>query len=212
MEIEVVPAILVKNREDLLHRINLVINLVKEIQLDIMDGKFVPNKTIGLESLSNLPDTIYEFHWMVFEPERYIAQIKGPNIHLVHVETITSIKTIQSSVKKAGGKLGFAINPETPLEKLLPLIEQTKPVRILIMTVHPGFSGQKYIMDMKTKIQKLRSLYPKLDIEVDGGINEETGRHAYEAGANILAAASSIFSSSDIKKSIDNLKKIGGSK
>ncbi|VVC04450.1 Ribulose-phosphate 3 epimerase family protein [Candidatus Bilamarchaeum dharawalense] len=209
MRAEVVPAILVKTREDLLHRIHQVLGLVKEIQLDIMDGKFVPNQTIGLESLGNLPKATYEFHWMVFEPEKWIEKIQGPNIHLVHVETITSLDTIQNAIKKSGGKLGFAINPETSLDKLLPLIKKAKPIRVLVMTVHPGFSGQKYIYEMKEKIEKLRSLYPKLDIEVDGGINEETGRHAYLSGANILAAASALFSSPNIKDAINNLKRVG---
>ncbi|MFH1520313.1 MAG: ribulose-phosphate 3-epimerase [Candidatus Micrarchaeota archaeon] len=212
MTVEVVPAILVKTKKELLSRIKQVINHVKEIQLDIMDGKFVPNKTISIESLTDLPKAKYEFHWMVLEPEKWIEKIRGPHTHLVHIETIKSIETIEATVKKVGGKLGFAINPETSLDKLLPLIKKCNPVRVLIMTVHPGFSGQTYLYEMKEKIQKLRALYPKLDIEVDGGINEETARHAYSAGANILAAASSIFSSKNIKNTIANLKKIGETK
>lgn len=207
MKAEVVPAILVKTRKELLSRINQVLGLVKEIQIDIMDGKFVPNKTIGLGSLNDLPKASYEFHWMVFEPEKWIEKISGPNIHLVHIETITSLKIVEASVKKVGGKLGFALNPETSIDNLLPLIEKCKPVRVLVMTVHPGFSGQTYIYEMKAKIQKLRALYPKLDIEVDGGINEETAVHACAAGANILAAASAIFSADNLKNAIYNLKK-----
>lgn len=204
MEPEVIPAILVKSREDLLRRIAQVRGLVSEIQLDIMDGDFVPNKTIGLEELGDLPPARYEFHWMVRHPESWIERMKGPHMHLVHVETITDISSVESAVKKAGGSLGLAINPETPLEKLLPLVPKAK--RVLIMTVHPGFSGQKYIEEMGQKIRKLRELYPKLDIEVDGGVNMETVSHAYSAGANILAAASAIFSQADIKGAIAALK------
>jgi len=212
MEVEVVPAILVKSRGDLMQRVNQVLGRVKEIQIDIMDGKFVPNTTIGIESLHDLPKATYEFHWMVFEPEKWIEKIPGNNIHLVHVETIEPlerIEKIQKAVKKVGGRLGLAINPETDLNRLLPLIAKVNPVRVLVMTVHPGFSGQKYIPEMKDKIARLRFLYPKLDIEVDGGVNLETGRHAYEAGANILAAASYLFSASDMNLAILNMKKIG---
>ncbi len=204
MEPEVIPAILVKSREDLLRRIAQVKGLVREIQLDIMDGEFVPNKTIGLSELKDLPDAKYEFHWMVKDPERWIEKTPGPNMHLVHVETITDFGRIEAAIKKAGGTLGLAINPETPLEKLLPFVPKAR--RVLIMTVHPGFSGQKYITEMGQKIRKLRSLYPSLDIEVDGGVNMDTVSHAYSAGANILAAASAIFSQPDIKSAIAALK------
>ncbi|MFH0737764.1 MAG: ribulose-phosphate 3-epimerase [Candidatus Micrarchaeota archaeon] len=204
MEAEVIPAILAKSREELLHRIGLVSGLVKEIQLDIMDGVFVPNKTVGLEDLIDLPKARYEFHWMVKDPEKWIAKTIGPHMHLVHVETITDFAKIEAAVKKAGGRLGLAINPETPLEKLLPYADKAK--RILVMTVRPGFSGQRYIYEMEHKVRRLRELFPKLDIEVDGGVNNETIGHAYSSGANIIAAASALFSSPDIKSAIEGLK------
>jgi len=206
MEPEVIPAILVKTRGELLDRINKVRGLVKEIQLDIMDGVFVPNKTIGLEELKDLPDAKYEFHWMVQDPENWIVAVPGPHMHLVHVETINDFSKIEGAVKKAGGKLGLAINPETPLGALLPYVDKAE--RVLVMTVRPGFSGQKYIYEMETKVRQLREMFPLLDIEVDGGVNNETGPHAYSNGANILAAASAIFSSDDIKGAIEELKKL----
>lgn len=211
MKPEVIPAILVKSREDLLLRIDQVRGLVREIQLDIMDGRFVPNKTIGIADLHDLPEASYEFHWMVQDPENWIAKMPGPYRHLVHVETITSIAAVEAAVKKAGGSLGLAINPETPLSKLLPFVP--KASRVLVMTVHPGFSGQKYIAEMGEKIKELRALYPKLDIEVDGGVNLDTVAHAYSCGANILAAASAIFSQPDIKTAIRELRTraVGGS-
>jgi ribulose-phosphate 3-epimerase len=205
MQPEVIPAILVKTREDLLLRISQVLGLVKEIQLDIMDGIFVPNKTIGLEELKDLPEAKYEFHWMVVNPEKWIEKMPGPHMHLVHVETITSFEKVEEAVKRAGGFLGLAINPETPLEKLLSYAPKAK--RVLIMTVHPGFSGQKYLFGMEEKIRTLRSLYPTLDIEVDGGVNLETVSHAFSSGANILAAASAIFSSDDIPNAIRDLRR-----
>ncbi len=213
MEPVVIPAILAKNREELLRRISQVNGLVKEIQLDIMDGEFVPNKTIGMDDLAAVPalqNAKYEFHWMVKDPERWIEKMPGPHLHLVHVETIRSFAAIENAVKKAGGRLGLAINPDTPLEKLLPLVPKAQ--RILIMTVHPGFSGQKYITAMEKKIRQLRKLFPSIDIEVDGGVNMETARGAYAAGANVLAAASAIFAADDTKAAIEELKKcaLGG--
>ncbi len=204
MQLEIIPAILVKSREELLSRIALVKDHVNIIQLDIMDGEFVPNKTIGLESLHDLPDANYEFHWMVFNPEKWIEKTPGPHMHLVHVETISDFDKIRSVVKQAGGRLGLAINPETPVEKVIPHLSDIE--QVLVMTVRPGFSGQSYMVDMEEKIKKIRELGPSMNIEVDGGVCLKTIHGAYSAGANYLAAASAIFSG-EIKTNIENLKK-----
>lgn len=209
MEAEVIPAILVKTRAELLQRISQVRGLVREIQIDVMDGAFVPNKTLGLEGMQDLPEAVYEFHWMVNSPENYIQGTSGPHMHLVHVETIAGeahFKKIEAAVKKAGGRLGLAINPETPLERLFPYMGKAR--RVLVMTVHPGFSGQKYIYEMEGKIRSLRARYPALDIEVDGGVNKDTVHHAYSCGANLLAAASAVFAEKDIREAIADLKRL----
>ncbi len=206
---EVIPAILAKDKEDLLRRVLSVKEFVRIIQIDVMDGIFVPNKTVGLDSLESLPKNLkYEFHWMVKDPINWVKRFPGPHIHLIHIETIHSKKEfdeLEVLVKKLGGKLALAINPETPLESLTAYLNRVGEV--LIMTVHPGFSGQSYIAEMASKIRKLRTLNPKLDIEVDGGVNLKTIAHAYAAGANLLVAASSIFSSSDKKAAIEELKR-----
>ncbi|MBI5046798.1 hypothetical protein HZC07_03640 [Candidatus Micrarchaeota archaeon] len=214
MQPEVIPAILVKTKQELLHRISQVKDHVPFIQLDIMDGEFVPNKTIGLDDLLHLPKAKYEFHWMVKDPKKYIERTIGPHLHLVHVETINSdsyFVELEKAVEKVGGSLGLAINPETPIEKLLELLSKSKLKinQILVMTVHPGFSGQSYIYEMEQKLKTLRKLYPKINLEVDGGVNQQSIAHAYAAGANILAAASAIFSSKEptIEKAIESLKK-----
>jgi ribulose-phosphate 3-epimerase len=142
---------------------------------------------------------------MVKDPEKWIGHIHGPHMHLVHVEALDSLPRIEEAVRKSGGELGFAINPDTPIERLLPFAPKAR--RVLIMTVRPGFSGQKYIYEMEHKVRKLREMFPKLDIEVDGGVNNETIPHAYASGANLLAAASAIFSSQDVKGAIEHLKK-----
>jgi ribulose-phosphate 3-epimerase len=205
MEPEIIPAILVKSREELLRRIALVKDHVNIIQLDIMDNEFVPNKTIGLESLHDLPEANYEFHWMVKDPENWIKSAPGPHLHLVHIETVSSFESVQAAVKPAGGRLGLALNPDTPLDSVIPYVKEVE--EILVMTVRPGFSGQSYMPEMESKIAKLRELHPSLNIEVDGGINLETIGRAYAAGANYLAAASAIFASDNISEAVAELKK-----
>lgn len=205
MEPEIIPAILVQSREELLRRISLVKGHVRIIQIDIMDDEFVPNRTIGLEGLHDLPEANYEFHWMVKDPGKWIRGAPGPHLHLVHIETISSFEEIKDAVRESGGRLGIALNPETPLEKALPHIDDVEEV--LIMTVRPGFSGQSYIQEMETKIKRLRGLHPDLNIEVDGGINKGTIGRAFAAGANYLAAASAIFDSGDIGAAVAELKK-----
>lgn len=205
MEPEIIPAILVKDRRELLACIARVKDHVRTIQIDVMDGAFVPNKTIGLESLKDLPEASYEFHWMVKDPVNWIEQMPGDHLHLVHIETISSFEELKKAVEKAGGRLGIALNPETPLDQALPYVPEVE--KVLVMTVHPGFSGQEYLQGMEEKIKQLRGMYPQLDIEVDGGINARTISRAYTAGANVLAAASALFSAEDIKEAVEKLKK-----
>lgn len=204
MELEIIPAILVKSREELLRRIALVKDHVNIIHIDIMDNEFVPNKTIGLEGLDGLPEANYGFHWMVNSPEKWIEAAPGPHLHLVHIETVKSFEAVKSAVKKAGGRLALALNPETPLDSVLPHLDDVEEV--LVMTVRPGFSGQKYLPEMEGKIRRLRELRPNLNIGADGGINKETIGRAYAAGANYLAAASAIFANDDIGKAVKELK------
>jgi ribulose-phosphate 3-epimerase len=205
METEVIPAILVKNREDLLERITRVEHRVSSVHIDVMDNKFVPNKTVGLESFKDLPKSVsYEFHWMVKNPEKYIAQTKGRHLHLVHAEAIEDWPAIKKAAKESGGKLGIAINPATRLEQ----IEQYLPdiSHVLIMSVVPGFDGQKYMPEVEEKIRALRNKFPKLHIEVDGGINPSTAKAASAAGADKLAAASSIYNAQDVGSAVKAIK------
>ncbi len=207
--VEVLPAVLVKTREELISAISRVTPYVKTIHIDVMDNEFVPNLTVGLDALKPLPQGVkYEFHWMVKNPEKWIREIKGPNIHLVHIETINANwELIKKEVKEAHGKLGLAINPETPLEKILPYAKDVE--RILVMSVHPGFSGQKYIKEVEEKISFLRGRFPSLSIEIDGGINSETAASAIRAGVDKIAAASAIFSAENVGEAIEKLKKAG---
>jgi transketolase len=209
MDIEVIPAILVKSREELLVHIEKVKPNVKTVHIDIMDNIFVPNKSIGLESLTDLPTGIsYEFHWMVQDPENWISKVPGKHMHLIHVETISDWNKIERALA-ADGEIGLAINPPTPVEKLYPYINKKEVKKVLFMTVNPGFSGQKYIAEVESKVQTIRTKFPKLEIEVDGGINPETSERASEAGANNLAASSSIFMAKNIPEAVQNIYESG---
>ncbi len=209
MDVEVIPAILVKSREELLAQIEKVKPSVTTVHIDIMDNIFVPNNTIGLEGLTNLPSGIlYEFHWMVKDPENWISKVPGKHVHLVHVEAISDWNEIEKA-RVDGGKIGLAINPPTPIEKLYPYITDKEVKKVLLMTVNPGFCGQKYIAEVESKINALRAKFPELEIEVDGGINPETSERASEAGANILAASSAIFMAKNISEAVQNIYESG---
>ena len=209
LELEIIPAILVKSRADLLKQIELVKPYVKTVQIDVMDNDFVPNKTIGIEELQSLPDGVqYEFHWMVQNPERWIKEInEGRNdLHLIHIEAKMDFDNVKKAVKKVGGTLGVAINPPTPIEKIYPYEKEKAVSQILIMSVNPGFSGQKYISGVEEKIRTLHQRNPDLDIEVDGGISLETIGQAASAGANKLCAASAIYAAESVEAAIDQLE------
>ncbi|MBN2477684.1 ribulose-phosphate 3-epimerase [Candidatus Micrarchaeota archaeon] len=205
MEIEIIPAILVKKRDDLLSRITAVSPHVSSVQIDLMDGRFVQNTTIWPDALEPLPKNLnYELHWMVSDPKKWIEMVPGNYLHTVHIESTDNFGELLDIAKNQGGKMGIAFNPPTPVEKLLPYADKCE--RILALTVNPGFSQQSYIPDVEAKISHLRSLFPDKDIEVDGGINPETIIRAAKAGANKLSAASAIFNASDIKNAISLLR------
>jgi ribulose-phosphate 3-epimerase len=205
MDVEVIPAILVKSREDLLERIGRVLDKAATIHIDVMDGEFVPNKTVGPECYGNLPSGVeYEFHWMVRNPENYIGRTKGKHLHIVHAEAIEDWGAIKKAAKNSGGGLGIAINPATPINELEPYLRDVS--MILIMSVVPGFDGQKYMGEVEGKIRELRRKFPKLHIEVDGGINAETVKGASVAGADRLAASSSIYRAENAGKAMEAIR------
>ena len=208
VKFELIAAILVKTRDDLIKQIAQVKPYLKTVQIDIMDNDFVPNKTIGLAELKDLPDGVkYEFHWMVQNPENWIISMKHVKnaLHLVHVEAKMDFEKVRQAVKAVGGKLAIAFNPETPVDRLFAYANETN--YFLAMTVHPGFSGQKYITAVEDKIKALRECYPYYDIEIDGGINVDTIKRAVAAGANKIVAASAIFGQKDISLAIKKLQK-----
>jgi len=189
------------------------------IHVDVMDGFFVPNITIGpsmvksLRKHSNLP---FISHLMITHPERHVAAFAdaGSDIIEVHVEAEQNISETLGMIRSLGKKAGLAVNPPTPIEKAFPYFGEMD--LLLIMSVNPGFGGQKFIADVLPKIgqakDEMRRIGVSVPIEIDGGITTETGELAAEAGADILAAGTSVFKAPDMKKAIAALRACGGSK
>lgn len=206
-KVEIIPAVLAKTEAELLEKVSKVRPYVQSIQIDVMDGKFVKNTTVGLKELKNLPKSAnYEFHWMVLDPEGWMKPMVGNHLHIIHIETVKTWDWIEIALEKCGGRAGVAINPDTPVERVIPLIERGKVERVLVMTVMPGFSAQSYLLEAEETIRILRAKFPHLDIEVDGGINKNTIVRAFKAGANKFAVASALFSAESVGEAMRELK------
>ena len=171
------------------------------IHIDVMDGMFVPNITLGapvVKSLRKYTDRILDVHLMIEEPDRYVEDFAkaGADIITVHAEACRHLVRTVAHIKELGTMAGVAINPATPIEVLRHVIDQVDMV--LIMTVNPGYGGQKLIPYTLEKVTELRRILGergiKLDIEVDGGITLDNVDQALIAGANIIVAGSAVFS------------------
>jgi len=185
------------------------------LHFDVMDGIFVPNISIGLpvlESVRKNTEMTLDIHLMIASPARFVSRFAeaGGDIIVFHVEAETpeNIATAIEETHRLGRKAGLSIKPNTPAEALLPYIDTCEMV--LVMTVEPGFGGQKFMASALPKITELRRMIDskglKCDIEVDGGINPETARQCIEAGANVLVAGHDIFRAPDRAERIAALR------
>lgn len=209
MEIKIAPSLLSADFSDLK---NEVIAIEKagatHLHLDVMDGDFVPNITFGAGVIAAIrPHTslIFDIHMMVTNPERYIKDMvdAGADSITVHAEATKHLDRVVELIKSYGVKACVALNPATSISAVENIADKLD--MILVMSVNPGFGGQKFIPNAVNKIRELRALYPNIDIEVDGGINDKTCSCVKEAGANVLVAGSYVFSG-DYKAKIDSLK------
>ncbi|AEB10703.1 ribulose-phosphate 3-epimerase [Desulfobacca acetoxidans] len=185
------------------------------IHIDVMDGHFVPNITIGppvIKALRKITDLPFDVHLMIAQPEGYIADFveAGANIISVHVEASTHLHRTLTEIRRLGCKPGVVLNPATPLETITYVLEEVDMV--LLMTVNPGFGGQEFINAVSPKIEKLREIIDRLNlpvaIEVDGGANLETIAIMARAGADIFVAGSAIFNQPDYKAAISRLRTV----
>jgi ribulose-phosphate 3-epimerase len=181
--------------------------------IDVMDGVFVPNISFGMpviKSIKKHAKKTMDVHLMIVQPERYVKEFKavGTDIMTVHYEASTHLHRSVQAIHGEGMKAGVALNPHTPVEVLEDIIADIDLV--LIMSVNPGFGGQKFIDRACDKIKRLKAMIERNGssalIEVDGGVNLETGKQLLEAGADVLVAGSFVFGSDDPKQTISDLK------
>jgi ribulose-phosphate 3-epimerase len=211
--IKVAPSILSADFSKLGDEIRKVEQYVDMIHIDVMDGHFVPNLTIGppiVRSLRVQTKLPFDVHLMVEKPDYLIDSFidAGANIITVHAEASTHLHRTIGEIKKKGLRAGVALNPATPLSVLENVL--TDIDMVLIMTVNPGFAGQQFIKSMLPKIKRLKETIDRagldVDIQVDGGMNAETVRQVIASGANVIVAGSYIYESDDFVAAIGNLK------
>lgn len=214
MNHKIAPSIL---SADFLH-LNRDIEMLNEsdadwIHCDVMDGVFVPNLSFGfpvLKQIKKVAEKPMDVHLMIVQPERYIQEVKdcGAYMMTVHYEASPHLNRTVSAIHEAGMKAGVTLNPHTPVELLEDIIQDVDMV--LIMSVNPGFGGQKFIERSLSKVSRLREIIEQRGlntlIEVDGGVNLETAKSLIDAGADVLVAGNAVFSAPDPKKMIRQLK------
>ena len=214
MKIKIAPSLLSADFSCLADEIEKVERAGADMfHIDVMDGNFVPNITIGpvvvkyIRKCTKLP---LDVHLMIKNPQKYIDAFvdAGSDMLTVHIETVSEsqVTSLKSKLKARGIKFGISLNPATPIAKIKPLLKYADFV--LIMSVNPGFSGQSFIPRAINKIKELRAVYNK-DISVDGGINNLTAKVALAAGANILVAGSYVFGASDKRSAIERIRNAG---
>lgn len=184
------------------------------LHIDVMDGAFVPSLSLGfpvIESIRRNSIMVFDVHLMICDPDRYIQAFAdaGADIITVHAEACTHLNRTVAAIKEAGVKAGVALNPATPLSALEYILEDLDLA--LLMTVNPGFGGQKYIESCTRKIQELRRMIEErgleTELEVDGGIKLNNVQKVLDAGANVIVAGSAIFSG-DAQKNVEDFLKI----
>jgi ribulose-phosphate 3-epimerase len=185
------------------------------LHLDVMDGHFVPNLTLGHPVIKclrkNIPNVYFDAHMMVAKPEQWIQEMAGAGVnqYTFHIESTTreNIPDLIRKIKEADMKVGLGIKPKTDVNVLTDFIDDIDVV--LIMTVEPGFGGQKFMGDMMEKIRWLRKTYPQLvNIEVDGGVNMKTIEECAQAGANMIVSGSALMESKQPNKDIKQMREM----
>lgn len=180
------------------------------IHLDVMDGHFVPNITIGapvIKALKSVCSVPFDVHLMISEPLKYIEDFAeaGADIISFHIESESDTRKTIDKIIACGCRAALAVKPNTDIDAVYPFLDKLSMV--LVMTVEPGFGGQSFMGNMMPKIRRLRKDCPDLDIQVDGGINAETVKICAEAGANVFVAGSAVFKSENPAETISLLKR-----
>jgi len=185
------------------------------LHIDVMDGHFVKNITIGpvvVSKIRKISKIFFDIHLMIEDPETYVEQFvkAGADLITVHAEVCKDLKFVIKKIKDLNCRAGVSINPNTSVDKIKEIISEVDLV--LIMSVYPGFGGQGFIEDVLPKIKKAKELIDKtgkkIYLEVDGGINDKNAKSVIENGANVLVAGNYVFTSKNYKKAIESIKNI----
>ena len=188
------------------------------IHLDVMDGIFVPNISFGIpviKSIRKSSNLIFDVHLMIVEPERYVEAFRkaGADIINFHIEATKDAASTLSKIKSLGAKTGITIKPNTPVSEIVPYLENVDMV--LIMTVEPGFGGQKFMADKMEKVTELVKIREqknlKFDIEIDGGVNINNVKEILDTGVNVIVAGSAVFGAEDVESRTKEFLKRKGS-
>lgn len=185
------------------------------LHIDVMDGHFVPNITLGaplVKCLRKCSDLVFDVHLMISDPKKYIPDFiaAGADVITFHIESDSDVNETIDLILENGKVPALSVKPGTPIEEVFPYLD--KLGMVLVMTVEPGFGGQGFMADMMPKVKKLREEIERrnlvVDIQVDGGVSLKTVEQCAEAGANVLVAGSAIFGSEDPKATISELKSL----
>lgn len=182
-----------------------------QIHLDIMDGVFVPNISMG-PAVSAMVDRVTELpidtHLMLIQPQNHIEAFAqaGSDTILIHIEADCDVEDTLRKIRDLGCKAGITVNPPTPVDSIFQTLEKGLVDEVLVMSVNPGFGGQSYIADVESKVAEIRRRYPEMLISIDGGIGPETIKPAAAHGANLFVAGTSLFKASDMKAAISELR------
>jgi len=211
-KIEIMPSILAADMGNLEAAIRLCERSgADQIHMDIMDGVFVPNISMGpavvamADRVTGLP---MDVHLMLLQPQNHIEAFAkaGSDTILIHIEADCDVEDTLRKIRDLGCKSGITVNPPTPVESIFDVLQKGLADEVLVMSVHPGFGGQTYIAAAESKVAEIRRRFPDLLISIDGGIDLETVKPAAAHGANLFVAGTALFKAPDMKAAIEQMR------